>query len=64
METLEIAIQYAGGVGRLAEKLGIKANVISNWRLRNSVPRAWELVLTDRFVRKAKRRQQAEVAHG
>ncbi len=59
METLEIAIQSAGGVGRLAEKLGIKANVVSNWRLRNSVPRGWELVLMDRFVRKAKRKQVA-----
>lgn len=60
METLEIAITAAGGVGKLAEKLGIKPNVISNWRLRNSIPRGWELVLRDRFGRKAKRKQPAE----
>lgn len=59
METLEHAITAAGGVGKLAEKLGIKPNVISNWRLRKSIPRGWELVLRDRFVRKAlsKRKQ-------
>lgn len=61
METLEIAITAAGGVGKLAEKLGIKANVISNWRMRKSIPRGWELVLRDRFARKAKRKQPAQV---
>lgn len=35
---LEIAITEAGGVGRLAEKLGIGQPVVSNWRKRGRVP--------------------------
>lgn len=49
MEELEHAISAAGGVGKLAEKLNVKPNVISNWRLRNSVPLGWKTVLRDRF---------------
>ena len=54
METLDHAINAAGGITRLAEKLGIRPNVISNWRMRNSVPRAWEMVLQSRFPRHKK----------
>ena len=40
MNILQIAIDKEGGVTRLAEKLGTKQNVISNWRARG-VPLAW-----------------------
>jgi uncharacterized protein YjcR len=60
METLEAAIVAVGGISRLAEKLGIRPNVISNWRLRNSIPRAWEMVLADRFLKRKPKRQTAE----
>lgn len=49
METLDIAISAAGGVGKLAKELGINANAISNWRLRQRIPHAWMLVLSDRY---------------
>jgi hypothetical protein len=48
MNFLEIAIKDAGGIARLAEKLDIKPNVISNWRTRG-VPRGWETVLRIKF---------------
>lgn len=45
---LDIAINAAGGVARLAEKLDVKPNVISNWRTRG-VPRGWEALLKVKF---------------
>lgn len=50
MNLLDIAINAAGGVARLAEKLDVKPNVISNWRTRG-VPRGWEAVLRIKFYR-------------
>lgn len=47
MDILEHAIEQAGGVGKLAESLGIGQNVVSNWRMR-SLPRPWRLVLLAR----------------
>lgn len=39
---LDMAIEAAGGVGKLADLLGTKQNVISNWRLPGrGVPRDW-----------------------
>jgi uncharacterized protein YjcR len=48
MNLLDIAINAAGGVARLAEKLDVKPNVISNWRTRG-VPRGWETLLKVKF---------------
>jgi exonuclease V gamma subunit len=48
MDILEIAIQAAGGTGRLAYLLDVKQNVVSNWRQRG-VPKAWEQVLRYKF---------------
>jgi uncharacterized protein YjcR len=48
MNLLDIAINAAGGVARLAEKLDVKPNVISNWRTRG-VPRGWEALLKVKF---------------
>jgi hypothetical protein len=44
-------------VGRLAYILDLKQNVISNWKLRGSVPKGWETVIRMKF---AKQIAQAE----
>ena len=44
MEILEISIKAEGSVGKLAEALDIRQNVISNWRARG-VPKPWAQVL-------------------
>lgn len=38
MDALTLAIEKAGGVGKLATALGLKQNVVSNWRQRGNVP--------------------------
>lgn len=38
---LDLAIEAAGGVGKLADLLGTRQNVVSNWRARGSVPHEW-----------------------
>lgn len=38
MNALEQAIDAAGGVGKLAEKLGIWQTTVSNWKARGQVP--------------------------
>lgn len=48
MDIFDKAITIAGGVSRLAEALGVRQNVVSNWRKRR-VPRAWRMVLQDRY---------------
>jgi hypothetical protein len=56
MDILEIAIQAAGGTGRLAYLLDVKQNVVSNWRQRG-VPKGWEQVLRYKY-----KKQIAEAA--
>ena len=51
MNILEIALESAGGVGRLAYILDLKQNVISNWKMRGSVPKGWETVLRIKFAK-------------
>jgi len=58
MDILDIAIQAAGGVGKLADKLGLTQQAVSNWRLRESIPRAWEMVLRQKYARAIKAAQQ------
>lgn len=50
MKILEIAIDREGGVGKLAATLGVRPNVVSNWRLRQRLPRSWRLVLEARYA--------------
>lgn len=38
MNPLNKAIDAAGGVGKLAERLGIVQTAVSNWRIRGRVP--------------------------
>lgn len=45
METLEHAIKVTGGVTKLADDLGVRQNVVSNWRTRGRLPKAWDKLL-------------------
>lgn len=38
MKALTEAIELAGGVGRLASLMGLRQNVVSNWKMREQVP--------------------------
>ena len=38
MEALNLAIEAAGGVGKLASSIGVVQSAVSNWRVRGSVP--------------------------
>ncbi len=48
MDLLDKAIAIEQGVNRLADALGVRQNVISNWKARR-VPLPWVLVLTERY---------------
>ena len=50
MNILDIAIEAAGSVGRLAYLLDLKQNVISNWKVRG-VPKGWETVMRIKFAK-------------
>ncbi len=56
MDILDIAISHAGGVTKLADKLGISQQAVTNWRSRG-LPRAWELVLRQKFAKQIKSAQ-------
>lgn len=38
MNALDRAIEHMGGVGKLAVAIGLRQNVVGNWRLRGQVP--------------------------
>lgn len=38
MSALDTAIQKAGGPSKLSFAIGVRPNVVTNWRLRNNVP--------------------------
>lgn len=38
MSALDTAIQKAGGPSKLSSAIGVRPNVVTNWRLRNNVP--------------------------
>lgn len=40
MDALQLAIDAAGGVGKLADSLGVRQSVVSNWKARGRVPAA------------------------
>lgn len=51
MDILKTAIEVEGGVGKLADALGIKQNVVSNWRARG-LPKPWDYVLRLKYADK------------
>lgn len=38
MNALDLAIDHLGGVGKLAAAIGLRQNVVGNWKLRGQVP--------------------------
>lgn len=58
MNILDFAIESAGGVCKLARSLGVKQNVVSNWRLRGRVPAGWLTVLTMKYGKRMKKGKQ------
>ena len=38
MNALDRAIEALGGVGKLASAIGLRQNVVSNWRMRGQAP--------------------------
>lgn len=50
--TLERALSRAGGVNRLAQTLGVRQNVVSNWR-RRGLPWPWRQLLDLRYPQSA-----------
>lgn len=58
MQILQHAIDTAGGVGKLAKELGVRQNVISNWKARERLPIAWSQLLELKYGKaKAKKRK-------
>ena len=52
MEILKRAIEIEGGVGKLAVALGVAPNVVSNWRMRNELPRPWQIALDLKYAKR------------
>ena len=52
MEILNRAIEIEGGVGKLAVALGVAPNVVSNWRMRNELPRPWQIALNLKYAKR------------
>lgn len=53
MDILKVAIWVEGGVGKLADALSVKQNVVSNWQLADrSVPNPWVQVLKLKYSKK------------
>ena len=49
MDILDAAIAYERGVSRLADKLGVKQNVVSMWRKRQKLSTPWRLALNAQY---------------
>ena len=60
MNTLEHAIKTTGGVSKLADALGIRQNVVSNWRARNRLPTSWEKLLLLKYPMAVSAKAQAQ----
>ncbi len=54
MEILEIAINAAGGISKLADKLGVAPNVVGMWKTRQRLPKSWEQVLRLKYARQSR----------
>jgi hypothetical protein len=61
MSILDVAIKAEGGVGKLANALDVKQNVVSNWRKRG-LPKPWAKLLTrdySKHLRTTKKEEKA-----
>jgi CRISPR/Cas system CMR-associated protein Cmr3 (group 5 of RAMP superfamily) len=52
MNILKHAIEVEGGVGNLANALGVRQNVVSNWLYRKKLPKPWTIALTVMYARR------------
>ena len=59
MNILQVAIETEGGVGKLAAALGLRQNVVSNWRMRG-LPKAWAQVLWLKYGAQPPTQQQQQ----
>ena len=53
MEILYTAISVEGSISKLAQAIGTRPNVISNWHTRG-VPKGWAKLLEHKYARKRK----------
>jgi len=51
MKPLDIAINYADGVTKLALAIGVRQSVVSNWRARNTVIEAIHCTAIEQFTK-------------
>jgi hypothetical protein len=58
MNILEVAIKAEGSVNGLAKTLGVKQNVISNWRKRG-LPKPWDIALSLKYAIPSKTKEAA-----
>jgi hypothetical protein len=56
MEILQTAISAEGGISKLAQAIGTRPNVISNWHSRG-VPKGWQKLLEHKYSRRKKPKQ-------
>lgn len=64
MDILQKAIEAERGVSRLADALGVRQNVVSNWKSRG-LPKPWQKVLELKYDKQApKRRKPTPAAVG
>lgn len=45
MDILKHAIEVEGNASKLACALGVKPNVVNNWKMRNKLPQPWQIAL-------------------
>lgn len=64
MNILEIAIQHEKGISNLARVLDVKPNVVSNWKLRGRLSKAWQQALSAKYKRQIKVAMQGGAVGG
>lgn len=60
LETLDAAIEAAGGVSALARELGTTQATVSNWRMRGSVPNGWLMAIRLKYRKQLAQKQKTE----
>ena len=58
LETLDAAIDAAGGVSALARELGTSQATVSNWRLRGNVPTGWLVAIRLKYRKQLSKLKQ------
>lgn len=58
MEILQTAISAEGSISKLAQVIGTRPNVISNWHQRG-VPKGWQKFLEHKYARRNRKAEPA-----